>query len=78
MVKNLPASGGNMGSIPGLEKSPGEGNGYPLQYSCLGNTMDRGAWWAIVHGIANWAINTLTFNDHTKVEKKEVKFIANV
>ena len=43
---------GNLGSIPGLERSPGEGNGYPLQYSCLKNSMDRGAWWATVHGAA--------------------------
>ena len=37
------------GSIPGLGRSPGEGNGYPLQYFCLANPMDRGAWWATVH-----------------------------
>ena len=43
MVKNLPATGGDVGSIPGLGRSPGEGNGNPLQYSCLGNPMDRGA-----------------------------------
>ena len=40
-----------MGSIPGSERSPGEGNGNPLQYSCLENPMDRGAWWAAVHGV---------------------------
>ena len=39
-------------SKPGLGRSPGEGNGNPLQYSCLGNSMDRGTWWATVHGIA--------------------------
>ena len=38
-------------SIPGLERSPGKGNGTPVQYSCLGNPMDRGAWWASVHQI---------------------------
>ena len=43
---------GNLGSIPGLGRSPGEGNGNPLQYSCLEKLMDRGAWWAIVHGVA--------------------------
>ena len=43
---------GDQGSIPGPGRSPGEGNGYPLQYSCLENSMDRGAWWAIVHGVA--------------------------
>ena len=48
VVKNLPA--GDAGSIPGLGRSPGEGNGYPLQYSCLENSMDRGAWRVIVHG----------------------------
>ena len=43
---------GDLGLIPGLGRSPGEGNGYPLQYSCLENSMDRGAWRAIVHGAA--------------------------
>ena len=43
---------GDPGSIPRLGRSPGEGNGNPLQYSCLGNLMDRGAWWATVHGVA--------------------------
>ena len=38
--------------IPGLGRSPGEGNGYPFQYSCLENPMDRGAWWATIHGVA--------------------------
>ena len=49
MVKNPSV---NAGSIPGSRRSSGEGNGYPLQYSCLGNLMDRGAWWAIDHGVA--------------------------
>ena len=43
---------GDLGSIPGSGRSPGEGNGNPLQYSCLENPIDRGAWWATVHGIA--------------------------
>ena len=43
---------GDLDSIPGSKKSPGEGNGNPLQYSCLENPMDRGAWWATVHGVA--------------------------
>ena len=51
MVKNLPASAGGLGAIPGLGRSPGEGNGYLLQYSCLENSMDRGDWWATVHGL---------------------------
>ena len=51
MVKNLPADEGNLGLIPGLERSPREENGNPLQYSCLGNPMDRGAWRATVYGV---------------------------
>ena len=55
VVKNPPANAGDagdMGSIPGLGISPGEGNGNPLQYSCWENPMDRDAWLAIVHGVA--------------------------
>ena len=51
MVKNLPANGVDAGSIPRLGKPPAERNGNPLQYSYLGNSMDRGAWWATVHGV---------------------------
>ena len=54
MVKNLPADAGDVGdigSIPGLERSPGGGHGNPLQYSCLGGPMDNGVWWAIVHRV---------------------------
>ena len=53
--------------IPGLERSPGEANVYPLQYSCLENSMDRGAWWATVHGVAkSWTrlSNTFTFKGY--------------
>ena len=49
--KNLPANVGDSGLIPRLGRSPGEGNGNPLQYSSLGNPLDRGAWWAAVHGV---------------------------
>ena len=55
MVKNPPADAGDIrdtGSIPGLGIYPGGGNGSPLRYSCLGNPMDRGAWWAMVHAAA--------------------------
>ena len=52
VVKNLSANAGDMSLIPGLGRSRGEGNGNPLQCSCLGNPMDRGAWWATVHGVA--------------------------
>ena len=50
VVKNLPANAGDVGSIPGSDRCPGEGNGYPLQYSCLENPMDRVTWQATVHG----------------------------
>ena len=52
IVKNLPAMQETQAQSLGQGKSPGEGNGNPLQYSCLGNPMDRGAWWATVHGVA--------------------------
>ena len=52
MVKASAYNVGDPGSIPGLGRSPGEGNGNPLQYSCLENPMDGGAWWAAVHGVA--------------------------
>ena len=52
VVKNLPAIAGDAGLLPGSERSLGEGNGNPLPYSCLRNPMDRGAWQAIVHGVA--------------------------
>jgi len=50
--KESACNAGDPGSIPGLGRSPEEGNGNPLQYCCLENAMDKGAWWAIVHGIA--------------------------
>ena len=50
-VKVSACNAGDLGMIPGLGRSPGEGNGNPLQYSCLENPMDRGAWWATVHGV---------------------------
>ena len=52
LVKNPPANAGDTGMIPGSRRSHGEGNGNPLQYSCPGNPMDRGAWQAAVHGVA--------------------------
>ena len=54
VIKNLPANAGDVrdvGSIPGLGRSPAGGHGNPLQYSCLKNPMDRRAWWAAVHGV---------------------------
>ena len=52
VVKNMPANAGDVGSVPELGRSPGEGNGRLLQYSYLGNPKDRGAWWATVYGVA--------------------------
>ena len=51
VVKNPPANAGDASLIPGSGRSPGEGSGNPLQYSCLENPMERGAWWATVHGV---------------------------
>ena len=51
VVKNPPARSGDASLTPGSGRSPGEGNGNPLHYSCLGNSMDREAWWATVHGV---------------------------
>ena len=55
MVKNPSAKAGDPGSVPGLGRSPGEGSGYPLQYSCLENSMDRGAW----QGYSPWGLKEL-------------------
>ena len=50
-LRRLPCNAGDLGSIPGSGRSPGERNGNPLQYSCLENPIDRGAWWATVHRV---------------------------
>ena len=63
VVKNPPASEGVAGSIPGWGRSPGGGNGNPLQYSCLGNPVDRGAWRALVHGVPT---SQVRLNDSNK------------
>ena len=52
VVSNLPANAGDMGSFPGSGRSSREGNGNPLQYSCLEHPIDKGAWWATDHGVA--------------------------
>ena len=70
-VKASACIAGDLGSIPGLGRSPGEGNGNPLQYSCLENPMDGGAWWATVHRVAkSWT----RLSDFTK-KKKDALFI---
>ena len=71
MVKNSPGYAGDAGSIPGSGRSPGEGNGNPLQYSCLENPTDRGAWQATVHGIARVGQDlTLSFVDSKRYWNK--------
>ena len=64
MVKNLTANAGEVGLIFGLGRSPGEGSGNPLQYSCLGNPTDRGAWWAIVHVVTKESDTTELLNNN--------------
>ena len=66
-IKNPPASAGDAGLIAGSGGAPGKGNGNPLQYSCLGNPMDRSAWWAAVHGVAKELDMTLRLNNKIHV-----------
>ena len=61
---------GDLGLIPGLEKSPGEGNGNLLQYSCLENSMDREAWQVSVHGVSKSRTRLSNFHFHYRVEYK--------
>ena len=65
--KESTCNAGDIGLIPGSGRSPGEGNGNPLLYSCLGNPMNRGAWWAIVHGVARVEHNLATKQQHKLV-----------
>ena len=60
---------GDSGSVPGLGRSPREGNGYPLQYSCQGNHMDRGAWWAIVSEVTK---------NQTRLSKEHFHYVVNL
>ena len=64
---------GELGSIPGCGRSPGEGNGKPCQYSCLENPMDRGVWWAIVHGVAKSQTRLNHQHTHTPLTKSAIK-----
>ena len=75
VVENLPSNARdtrNISSIPELGRSPGVGNGKPLQYSCLENSMDRGAWWDIVDGVAK-SQTRLSTHAHTHVHTQFVK-----
>ena len=70
MVQNLPAMPGDPGSILESRSSSGEGNGNPLQYPCLENPMDRGAWWATVHGVTNSQTRVKDFHFQTLAKKR--------
>ena len=70
MIKNPPANAGHVrdvGSIPGLGRSPGGGQGIPLQYSCLENPMDRGAWWASLHREGHKESDMTEVTEHAQV-----------
>ena len=71
---------GDLDSIPGLGRSPGEGNGNPLQYSCLENSMDRGAWWVAVHGVAKsrTRLSDFIFSFHFHALEKEMATHSSV
>ena len=76
VVKNLPADAGDatdMGSVSGLGRSPGEGNDNPLQYSCLGNPKDRGAWQATVHRVKKESDTTEHTHTHTQAHRQNSK-----
>ena len=74
VVKNQLASAGDMDSIPGSGRSPGEGNGDPLQCACLGNPMDRGAWQATLHGVAKALDTTERLNNNNKDVRPEPSY----
>ena len=81
MVKNPPANAGVTGLIPGLGRSHGVGNGNPLQYSCLENSMDRGAWRATVHGVTK-SLTQLSVHTYTHLfmwfsRRKQVRDIVS-
>ena len=75
VVKNPPASAGDVGLLPGLGRPPGEGNGNPLQYSCLEKSMDRGTWWATACGVTkSWTRR----NVHTHTQSIEMFYSSEV
>ena len=78
MVKNTPMSAEAMGSILGSGGSLGEGNGNPLQYPCLGNPMDRGAWWATVHGVSKELHMTEQLNNNRCFEGPAASPLASL
>ena len=75
--KESACNAGDPGLIPGLERFPGEGNGNPLQYSCLENPMDRGVWWATVHGVTKESAMTQWLTDHLECASLVVQLGKN-
>ena len=78
MIKNRPAYAGDLGLIPGSERSPGGGNGNPVQYSCLENPMDRGAWRATVHGVAKSQTQLSHWAEQHDGEKAALNMSKNI
>ena len=75
-MNNLPANGGDAGLVSELGRSPGAGNGNPFQYSCLGNPMDIGAWWATVHGVAKSQTQLSTVQTLSPVQRFLIPWTA--
>ena len=77
-MQETTCNAGDPGSIPGLGRSPGEGNGNPLQYSCLGNPMDRGAWQATVHRVSRVGHDLMTTTTITLMYKERYSDLENL
>ena len=79
-VKASACNEGDLGLIPGSGRSPGEGNGNPLQHSCLENSMNGGAWWATVHGVTkSWTrLSNFTFTFRVSRRKEIIKIRAEI
>ena len=76
MVKNIPANTGDTGSIPGSGRSPGGEHGNPLQYSCLGNPVDAGAWWATAHGVTKSQTRLKQFSTHARRMTTDIQIFS--
>ena len=74
--KESACNAGDLCSIPGLARSPGERKGSPLQYSCLGNPVDRGAWWAVIHGITKKPNTSQRISNNIGINKSQSSYKA--